>query len=78
MGYFKQEALDKLQSGLADLPRAVLKLREAYALRAYKEDLTREHAQHGLCRRLATMVHSIQTTFELMPPESERSRTKPP
>ncbi|MCG6205849.1 hypothetical protein LPW26_14450 [Rhodopseudomonas sp. HC1] len=69
MGYFNQEAVDDLHNGLADLPRALLDLREAYAMREYKEGLAREHAQHGLCRRLATMVHSVQTVFQILPPD---------
>jgi hypothetical protein len=67
VGYFSQETLDELTKGIAELPPALRKLKAAG--RAFANDQAREHAQHGLCRRLSTMVHMVQTVFELLPPD---------
>lgn len=69
MGYLSKEAIDELTKGLAELPPALRKLKAAYAGRAYANDQAKEFAQHGLCRRLSTMVHMIQNVFELLPPD---------
>jgi hypothetical protein len=71
VGYFSQEALDELTQGLAELPPQLRSVKAAYAGRAFANDQAREHAQHGLCRRLSTMVHMVQTVFELLPPAQE-------
>ncbi|WP_340672379.1 hypothetical protein [Bradyrhizobium ottawaense] len=71
MAYFSQEALDELTQGLAELPTRLRSLKAAYAGRAFTNDQAREHAQHGLCRRLSTLVHMAQTVFELLPPAQE-------
>ncbi|MET4719487.1 hypothetical protein ABIF63_003593 [Bradyrhizobium japonicum] len=71
MGYFSQEALDDLKNGLAELPPQLRKLKASYASRAYGNDQAREYAQHGLSRRLSTMVQMVETVFELLPPELE-------
>jgi hypothetical protein len=68
LGYFSQQALDELTLGRAELPPALRKLKAAFAGRTYANDQAREYAQHGLCRRLSSMVHMVETVFELLPP----------
>jgi len=75
VGYFSQETLDELTKGIAELPPALRKLKAAG--RAFANDQAREHAQHGLCRRLSTMVHMVQTVFELLPRERDRDGCRP-
>jgi hypothetical protein len=69
VGYLSQETLDDLTKGHAELAPALRKLKAAYAGRAWTNDQAREYAQHGLCRRVSSMVHMIDTVFELLPPE---------
>jgi hypothetical protein len=58
-----------LTHGLAELPPALRKLKAAYAGRAFVNEQAKEYAQHGLCRRLSSMVHMVETVFELLPPD---------
>jgi hypothetical protein len=71
VGYFSQEALDEFTRDLVELPPQLRSLKAAYAGRSFANDQAWEHAHHGLCRRLSTMVHMVQTVFELLPPAQE-------
>lgn len=40
--------------------------------RVFANERAREFAVHGLCRRLATLQHCLDRTFESIPPEADR------
>jgi hypothetical protein len=44
-------------------------LREAYLTRTYDVARAKEFAEHGVSRRLRTMVHCIEKVFAILPPE---------
>jgi len=71
VGYFSKEALDDLTNGLTELPPQLRKLKAGFFDLALTNDRAREYVQHGLSRRLSTMVHMVQTVFELLPPAQE-------
>ena len=71
MGYFSKEALDDSTNGLTELPPQLRKLKAGFFDLALTNDRAREYVQHGLSRRLSTMVHMVQTVFELLPPAQE-------
>jgi hypothetical protein len=70
VGYLSQEALDDLAKGRGELQPALRKLKAAYIGRTYAN--AQAYAQHGLCRRLSTMVHMADTVFELLPPDLDQ------
>jgi hypothetical protein len=69
VGYFSKEATEDLTKERAELQPALRKLKVAYAGRTYTNEQAREYAQHGLCRRLSTMVQMVDTVFEVLPPD---------
>jgi hypothetical protein len=69
--YFTQQALDNLTAGLAELPPQLRRLKNGCAGLALTNDRAKEYLQHGLSRRLSTMVQMVQTVFELLPPADE-------
>jgi hypothetical protein len=71
MPFFNQQALDELTAGLAELPPRLRELKNGCAGLVLANERAREYLQHGLSRRLSTMVHAVQTVFELLPPAQE-------
>jgi hypothetical protein len=71
VGYFSNEALEELTAGLAGLPPQLRTLKAGCSGLALANDKAREYLQHGLSRRLSTMVHMVQTVFELLPPAQD-------
>jgi hypothetical protein len=69
--YFNQQALDDLTAGLSELPQQLRRLKNGCAGLALTNERAQEYLQHGLSRRLSTMVQMVQTVFELLPPADE-------
>jgi hypothetical protein len=46
-------------------------------MRAYKTERGAEYAKHGFCRRLETLVRSIDRVYDLLPPDQEATRQLP-
>jgi hypothetical protein len=69
--YFSAESIETLASGREEVHAKFVDLRERYSWRDYKSDRGREHATHGLCRRLSLLVRCIDQVYEALPPERE-------
>lgn len=67
--YFQDEEIEDLRVGLAEVWPKFEALRERIVVRQFKTDAAREHADHGLARRLGTMVRCIEQVFALLPPD---------
>jgi hypothetical protein len=67
--YFSPEQIENLRIGLSEIRPKFLALQEQIVLHPFKTDAAREHADHGLSRRLGTLARCIERTFELLPPE---------
>jgi hypothetical protein len=70
-GYFSKERVAELHAGLEEVHRQFAVLRENMCLRTYKTERGDEFAKHGFCRRLDTLVRSIDCVYELLPPDRE-------
>ncbi|MEJ0076839.1 MAG: hypothetical protein WDO17_15585 [Alphaproteobacteria bacterium] len=69
--YFTAERIAELNAGHAEVYRQFRDLQERFVLRTYKSERGAEHAKHGLCRRLDTLVRTIDQVYELLPLEQE-------
>ena len=70
MAYSSEEDLQRLAIRKMEMHRQFADLREKYITRTYKVERAKEYAQHGLSRRLGTLVRSVDRVFELLPPEN--------
>ena len=77
--YFTLDQIEDLRVGLAEVQPKLSALRERLVLHPFQTPGAREHADHGLARRLGTLARCIERTFELLPPDldevPERDRT---
>src|ERR1043166_783531 len=69
--YFSAERVQQLLAGQQDVHLHYHQLREKMVLRTYKTERGAEYAKHGFCRRLETLVRSIDRVYDLLPPTQE-------
>ena len=67
--FFAQASIEKLAADYAALSRKRDDLIGAYQERDYDVARAKEFANHGVSRRLRTMVRCIERVFEILPPE---------
>lgn len=65
---FSDSNLRKLYASLAGVREKAQELQEAYLTFDFKNELAKEHAHHGLSRRVKTMSRCIKLVFEKIPP----------
>jgi hypothetical protein len=70
--YFSAERVEQLLTGQEEVHRHFADLREKMCMRTYKTERGAEYAKHGFCRRLETLVRSIDRVYELLPPDQEQ------
>jgi hypothetical protein len=69
--YFSDERVQQLLASKDEVHRYFDELRGKMFFRAYKTERGAEYAKHGFCRRLHTLVRSIDRVYELLPPDQE-------
>jgi hypothetical protein len=69
--YFSAESVVALNDGRKEVHRQFVDLQECYVSRKYRSHRAREHAMHGFCRRLGTLVRAVDQVFAILPPERE-------
>jgi hypothetical protein len=67
--YFSEERAAELNVQHDEIYSEFRKLQERFILRNYKSERGAEFAKHGFCRRLETLVRTIDQVYELLPPE---------
>ncbi|WP_027515680.1 hypothetical protein [Bradyrhizobium sp. WSM1417] len=70
--YVSAERVTELLASQAEVHRHFNELREKMCLRTYKTERGGEYAQQGFCRRLETLVRSINRVYERLPPDQEK------
>ncbi|HEX4196313.1 MAG TPA: hypothetical protein VHZ26_02635 [Caulobacteraceae bacterium] len=71
--YFQPKEIEELRVGLGEVRPNFEALRDRIVVRQFKTDAAREHADHGLARRLGTMARCIEQVFALLPPDLDAS-----
>jgi hypothetical protein len=71
MPYFDEDTLRRLRDGFDSVPARAQALTETFLGRAYLSVVAKEHAHHGVCRRLATLARCISQIYALLPPERD-------
>ncbi|TXN73415.1 hypothetical protein [Methylobacterium sp. WL6] len=66
--FFPEAELERLNSAYESVGEFINKLAEPFLIRPYKTDKGRVNAHHGFVRRLSILKRSIETVFELIPP----------
>jgi hypothetical protein len=66
---FSPEAIADLLKGRGEAHDQKAKLEERLLRRTYHHARAKEFAEHGLLRRLSTMVHCIDVVFDRLPPD---------
>lgn len=69
--YFSAERIAELNAGHNEVRRQFRALQERFFLRTYTSQRGAEYAKHGFCRRLETLVRTIDQVYALLPPEQE-------
>ena len=69
--YFTAERIAELNAGHEEVHRQFRELQGRFFLRTYKSERGAEYAKHGFCRRLETLVRTIDQVYELLPPEQD-------
>jgi hypothetical protein len=69
--HFSAERVQELLVGKEQVHSHFHELRDKMFLRTYKTDRGAEYAKHGFCRRLETLVRSIDRVYDLLPPDQE-------
>lgn len=67
--YFTDQHATDLNAGRKEVHRQFQDLREQYLMRNNASQRGGEFIKHGFCRRLGTMVRTIDLVFERLPPE---------
>lgn len=67
--YFSPEALESLARDYRTIVEKHAKLMQAFLMRGYEEEKSKEFALHGFMRRIKSMARGITNVFELLPPE---------
>jgi hypothetical protein len=70
--YFSAERVEQLLAEQEEVHRHFADLRDNMCMRTYKTGRGAEYARHGFCRRLETLVRSIDRVYELLPPDQEQ------
>lgn len=61
--YFAEESIKKMAADYAAVSAKRDKLIEAYQTRAYEVARTKQFAEHGVSRRLGTMIHCVEMSL---------------
>jgi hypothetical protein len=69
--YFSAERSAELNANHKQVYRQFRELQDRFFLRTYKSERGAEYAKHGFCRRLDTLVRTIDQVYELLPPQQE-------
>lgn len=69
--YFTKQQLDELRQGQAEVDRKYAALQERLIVHSFQTDGGREHANHGLARRLGSLARCVEQLFTLLPPDLE-------
>lgn len=75
--YFAEESIKKMAADYAAVSAKRDKLIEAYQTRAYEVARAKQFAEHGVSRRLGTMVHCVENVFDKASEQQRRSTTRP-
>ncbi|AJD52414.1 hypothetical protein ABIE64_003449 [Thalassospira sp. MBR-102] len=67
--YFTQEHIDQLIEGFVEAREHLNACKERFIVHEFATREAREHAHHGLCRRLETLDHAVDRVYELLPPD---------
>lgn len=73
MPYFLEAAVQEMQAKLVWASARQQELTAAFVEREFQTEIGREHAAHGVARRLALLYCCLERVFALIPPELERS-----
>lgn len=68
---FTPEQIADLAEGLAEFRRDAPRLRDRFVLEPLQSPRAREHADHGLGRRLAMLSHCVEAVFRVLPPDRD-------
>ncbi len=71
--YFTPDQIADLRGGLAEIQPKLSAARERIVRHPFQTPGAREHADHGLTRRLETLARCIERTFELLPPDLDET-----
>lgn len=66
--YFSPARVKELLAGQEEAHRQFKELREKMCQRTYKTVRGAEYAKHGFCRRIETLIRSIDRVYDLLPP----------
>ena len=66
---FSDSDIEKLNTSHAEINAKAQALQEAYLTFDFKNEIAKEHAHHGLSRRLKTMSRCINQVFQKFPPD---------
>jgi len=69
--YFSAERATELNGNHAEIYAQFRSLQNRFFLRNYKSERGAEFAKHGFCRRLETLVRTIDQVYDLLPPEEQ-------
>jgi hypothetical protein len=75
--YFTAQQLHELQTGLAEVGPKYAALQDRLVVHTFATDGGREHAQHGLARRLGSLARCVEQVFALLPPDSDAIPERP-
>jgi hypothetical protein len=67
--YFTAQQLDELKQALAEVGLKKAALQERFLVHGFRTDGGREHAHHGLARRLGSLARCVDQVFALLPPD---------
>ena len=70
--YFSPEQIADLYTGLDEIQPKATALRDRLVMTTFQTAAGREHADHGLARRLGMIARCIERVFELLPPDLEQ------
>jgi hypothetical protein len=70
--YFTDDHIRDLAKGRREVTTQFRDLREKFLVRNNATERGGEFIKHGFCRRLGTIVRSIDQVFEHLPPETEK------
>lgn len=69
--YFRESDLCEMAERGAAVPAKALELTEALLSRRYSSDRAKEHAHHGVARRISTLARCIDQIYAILPPGLE-------
>jgi hypothetical protein len=69
--YFSADRIIELLDSQKEMHRHFGDLRSRICTHVYRTERGSEYAKHGFCRRLETLVRSIDRVYDLLPPDQE-------